>query len=611
MKYKIVLLIILFPVFATAQMRQSAKKMVDSVVNSTLGIGTQQLDIRDYNQFKDKFAVTAFVVNNFNVIFKKDSKSDSGKYVLDSKELPFDIYAHDVALKIKNIKFKDTAVIVLTDSADSRNMKFKVTRKISFDEPRKYLVENNSAYVDSVIEHKKANKTFETYYKNDEKDDSKNLRDRFIRKLDLAGNDTFHFTIKETLLITVAYFSEDSIKITGIKNDPDAAPPIVDPLSIDNNDKDRDVILDNVDKNSNIAGDFTAYGILDSDLDGMPDSTDKCKFVYVTDTSLNHGCPVEYFITNSSLEGFIGLQLNNAKINLPELNELGYVDNAGNNLVDVLQSEKGTLKNPGQVTGVTLGISYAYYFGKAKKQLGISAGISYAAFKADYQLSSKIVYTFKANDGSSDYRRQLKIDTLNEKITYNIFNFPLMFNYRHKWGKYFNNAINLKAGPSLMLFKNTSDYNAYASIGGIYQTGNGSVIYDNFFDANAISNVFITADSINYQNSNPGADDVFNQLRANADNYDFVNNKNYRGKQKNLTRATVAVNAAIDAQFGKKDAPIVFKIGLNFIYASLPARSEKYKPLDRTTDTFQSVYNSNAKSSYSAFGFNFGFVWNF
>lgn len=610
MKYKIVLVIFLFPVFATAQMAQSAKKMVDSVVNSTLGIGRQQLEIRDYNQFKDKFTVNAFVVNNFNVVFKKDSRSDSGEYVLDRKEIPFDVYAHDVALKIKNIKIKNKPDPVLIDSADSRHLIFKVTREITFDESRQYLLENNPAYVDSVIERKKKNKIFSAYYEKKDKNDSKNLRGTFIQKLDLANKDTFQFTITESLLITVAYFREDSIKITSIVNDPKAL-PILDPVSIDNNDKDRDVILNKADEDTRTAGDFTANGMLDSDLDGMPDIRDKCKYVYVTDTSTNQGCPVDYFITKSALEGFIGVQLNNAKINLPELNNLGYVDNGGNNLVDVLQSEKGALKNPGQVTGLSAGINYAYYFGKAKKQWGLSVGISYSAFKADYQLLSGIGYTYKANDGTYDYRRQLKIDSLNEKIACNVFNFPLMFNYRRKWGKHFNNAINFKAGPSLMIFRNTSDYNAYASIGGIYQTGNGSVIYDNYFDPSAISNVFITADSINYQNSNPGADDVFNQLRANSGSYDFANNKNYQGKQMNLTRATVAVNAAIDAQFGKKDAPIVFKVGFNFVYAPLPERSEKYKPLDRTTDTFQSIYNSNAKSSYTAFGFNFGFVFNF
>ena len=311
------------------------------------------------------------------------------------------------------------------------------------------------------------------------------------------------------------------------------------------------------------------------------------------------------------------MQFNSAKINLPELNNLGYTDAAGKDAMDVLQSKKGVLKNPGLVAGVSAGLNFAYYFGQSKRS-GISAGVTFSRFNADYQLTSPIVYTFKANDGFNDYRRQIEIDSLREKITYNVFNFPVMYNYRWKLGKEGKEGkkdkmvINLKAGPSLMLFSTTSDYNAFINFGGIYQTDGDQVIYDDFFDETLTSNVFITADSVRFQNSNPGADAVFNQLKANSENYDFANNKNYVGTQKNLTRIAVAFNLAFDAQFSiGKNSPVVFKAGGYLTYAPLPERKEKYIPVNRTSDPFQSIYNSNAKTSYSAYGINLGFVYNF
>ncbi|HRH50885.1 MAG TPA: hypothetical protein PLP23_19195 [Panacibacter sp.] len=629
MKYIIVLLITLFPVFAMAQApgdslaihahARALEMLRASITKSTLGIyntGTERnLDIREYNQFKNKFDLKATVADNFNVVYHYNAKTDSVEYVIDPKVKAFDVYTHDVALKIKSIKFDpDPKIELVSDATNFTNMVYRVYRQIKFEMPRQYIIEDNADYVNSVFQgkNKKAPIHFE---KNDGSLDS--LKKNFENKLENAKDSIYQFSVTETLLISVAYSMNDSVKITGITNEKSPELNIL-------NDSDNDIVLNNeeADPRKN-RGEFTAKGLPDADLDGMPDIRDKCKYVYTNDTSLNQGCPESYFISHEAIEGFIGIQLNAAKINLPELDNLGYTTDNGKDAMDVLQSKKGVLKNPGLIAGVSGGLNFTHYFGQ-RKQSGISAGVNFSRFNADYQLASPIVYTFKSNDGFNDYRRQIAIDSLKEKITYNIFNFPVMFNYRLKTGNMYKQGeknpkdkkdkmvINVKAGPSLMLFSATSDYDAFINFGGIYQTNGDQLIYDDFFDESLTSNVFITADSIKFQNSNPGADAVFNQLNANSGNYDFANNKNYKGRQKNTTRAAIALNLAFDAQFSiSKNSPLVFKAGGHLTYAPLPERKEKYMPVNRTSDPFQSVYNSNAKTSYSAFGINLGFVYNF
>lgn len=72
----------------------------------------------------------------------------------------------------------------------------------------------------------------------------------------------------------------------------------------------------------------------------------------------------------------------------------------------------------------------------------------------------------------------------------------------------------------------------------------------------------------------------------------------------------VAINIGVDAQLRITEDWFV-KFGLQFVYAPLQERKERYKPIDKTTDEFQSIYNSSAKSNYSALSVNMGFVYNF
>jgi hypothetical protein len=53
---------------------------------------------------------------------------------------------------------------------------------------------------------------------------------------------------------------------------------------------------------------------------------------------------------------------------------------------------------------------------------------------------------------------------------------------------------------------------------------------------------------------------------------------------------------------------LAVKVGFHMMYAPLFERTEKYIPVNKTSDTYNSLYKSSAKSSYSAFGVNVGVV---
>lgn len=438
-------------------------------------------------------------------------------------------------------------------------------------------------------------------------DSAKELQSKFENIIYKYQDSVYAFAFTDNLRITM-FYKNDTIRIKSIESLGEKKRDYTCP-----DDQDNDAVLKQADKNDNNPGDFTAGGLPDYDLDGVPDvghrdSTDKCPGIY--GSLNNHGCPESYFISNKEFEGFVGFQLNAAPINLPELNKLGYRDAAGNDAMDVLQSKKGVLKNPGLTGGLYAGVSYAHYFGKKKKQNGISVGVTYSAFKASYQLTEPVVYTFKSNDGFDDYRRQIQINSLNEDISYHIFNFPVMYNFRWLFGKTGKNntrsSFNFKAGPSLMVFSTTSDYKAQVSFGGLYQVEDGKIVYTDPYDNGSTYNVLITAEGINNQDSVPGANEIFRQLK----DYDFASDKQYEGSQKNSIRLTAALNLGFNWQQQITGA-LAFEIGAHLVYAPLPERNEKYKPIDKTTDEFQSVYNSSAKTSYSAFGLNAGFVYHF
>ena len=544
-----------------------------------------------YNKFKSLFDSSATIDDDFNVFYQYDPKKKSGSYSvkLNDKRKTFDVYAHDVALQIKGINITTDTIISNPAATNQQNMTFTIERTVQVQKTRQYVLPDNVA--DEVMN----SRTIEF----EEKEDSLAMASNLKKKINENRDAVYKFTSKNTIRITMKD-ELDTIKITSIES-------IKNDIKADNDD-DYDAVLNEEDSAANKFGDFTAFGRPDSDLDGVPDGPDKCKSTY--GQPKNKGCPFSYFFTKNEFDGFIGLQFNSVPINLPEKNELGYLDASGQDAMDVLQSYKGTLTKPGMLAGVHAGGNIIFYFGQKRKKSGISIGFTYSGLTAEYRLTDSIVYTFKASDGINFYRRQIKIRSLKEGINYNIFNFPVMFNYRWHMDKKNRAVINVQAGPSFMLFLNKSDYNATIDFGGLYQidinTKNKITYYDQY-DITSPYNIKFTSAAINSQSQNPGADKIFEQLASK--NYDFASNKNYSGKQ-NLNRMTVAFNLEFDLQY-KVSEGLTIKAGPHITYAPLFKGKEKYKPIDRTNEEFQSIYKGNATSAYSAYGMNVGFVYNF
>lgn len=617
MKFWFVTLMVIFPFLAFSQKREEnhdqqiykrAREVVDSFIHSRLGIEKGTVNLSVYNQFKNWFDLNATVEDDYNAVYNFDTKTGLGKYIIKGDAKPFDRYAHDIALQVKRIVIDSAGKIEAVDTLGVKRMVYSVYRKVSVWKDRKYVLPVSME--DSIL-------------KNRRDIDFVDNRDFAIKALHdkIIDTATYLFTTSATLTIALASNDAGIVRITSIqsKYNKDSVKCI--------NDLDSDAILGMNDSLPDVPGDFTSDGRPDYDLDGMPDKTetnpptgiviDECKKIFGVEK--NKGCPQDYFITKYSIDAFVGIQMNFAAINLPELNQLGYVDGSGNNATDILQSKKGSVQNPGLRAGIYTGGNFTFYLGDKKKKNGISLGITYTKFFADYQLTEPVIYTFKSNDNNNDYRRRVTIDSLSESIRYNVFNFPVMFSHRFKYNlgklglvnsEMGNVEFNFQFGPSLMVLNAESEYDASISFEGLYQTDENGIIYKDPFDDGDTYNVYFTAEELQARNPNRTAEDIFRELRNNNVNYDFADSKNFRGKQKNDSRITFGLNLVFNGQYHISDN-WSFKAGLQAVYAPLPERNEKYIPIDKTTDPYNSIYNSSAKSSYSAFGLNAGLVYNF
>lgn len=622
MKYKIIVLIILFPVFALAQTNQQREtKTLDSVATKTivdlmefwtLGIDSNSdaVDLRVFNNFKNLFDSTATIDDDFNAVFKPLSAKDEQPYKVEKKEKPFDEYAHDVTLQVSTILF-DTIGKPEVNYTNAAAMTYTIKRRTTITKKGKYVLMDAEQYASSLIE----SRTQIEYEGANRQSDSIACRQNLIDALTAAQNELYKFTSTSTLKITMNYNKDTrSVKILSVKI------LKTDTALVCLNDSDFDAVIDANDLYNNKLnkGDFTSAGRPDYDFDGVPDEVndksaiDKCKTTY--GVARNQGCPISYFFNHNAFEGFVGFQLNSVKVNLPELNQLGYKDENGNDAMDILLSRKGKLSEPKLIFAINIGAYYDCYFGK-RKRVGLSTGFNYTKFSATYTVTDSIVYTFKTFDSKDYYRRRITIKNgSQEDVTYSILNFPLYFNYRGKFDGDWTYQISL--GPSLMLFNNTANPNTNIAFEGIYQTNGDSIIYNELFSSNPdYYNIYLTTNAINHQDSIPGAGNVFEQLYVNSTNYDFSSNENYQAKQKNITRTSVALNAKFDMIYNiptvnYKDR-IALKFCLQFAHAFLSEDSKAYMPINKTTDSYNSLYNSKAKGGYTSYGFNAGILYKF
>jgi hypothetical protein len=592
MKYTIGLLLAFLPFIASAQMAPKVDK-VDSVIQEledtwTFGIdsNSSSVDIDMFNRYKSLFDANAKVSDDLN--FRLVPGRDSGKYVIVDTLKDFDEYAHDAALEVTKIRVENFGPVRKTGNAV-----YEIPRILYIEKPARYVLQNSDALADSI----RANRPEIQFEK---KGKAISLNEELIRNLkyELGKNpdSVYKFKVTSTMRVEV----QPNMMIDKIS--------YLDSKVVCLNDHDNDGVLDPADSLQRRYGQFTAEGTPDEDLDGVPDSYDRCRSMYGTKS--NRGCPESYFITSHQIEGAIGIQFNSMSIGLPGLDQTGYKFD-GANAMDVLQSHNGSLSSTAPDNGVYAGGSYTYFFGQRSRRVGLSIGVYYNRFITDYTLDDPIRYTYKAKDPNGDlYRRQVSIQSLDEQITFDIVSIPLQFNYRFRIKGAKRWVFQAKAGPSLMMMKATSDYNTTIDVGGIYQVSEDNVImYFDQFDPTSTRNVYFTTEAINKQNASPGAEAVF--AKMNSEGYDFASNKSYRGEQKN-SRTAVSINGSFEGQYkSKRESPIAVKIGLQFMYAPSTASKDEYKPIEKTTGDFNSIFNSNGDSHYFGWGGHVGLVYDF
>jgi hypothetical protein len=603
MKYRLALLLFLCPILAGAQeasINAQAMRVVAELRDSwTLGVDSNSatVDIAMFNKYKSLFDLNARVDDDLN--FQLVPGTTSGAYRVFDTAKDFDVYAHDAALQVSKFRIDSTTTQLMGRRGDS--IIYEIRRTIYVEKPARYVLQDIDALAAQIL----ANHPgigFEKRGRTAKTSNESNIIDRLKSELTKSPDSVYKFHSVSTLRVILMRADDtlNPVKIVRIRH----IGSVVSCL----NDDDADGILNDADSLRKKYGDFTARGTPDDDLDGVPDTYDRCRGTY--GAVHNKGCPESYFVTNKQFEGTIGFQFNTFQIGLPELNQLAY-QIGGANAVDILQSTKGSLKSSSPASGIYAGGGVSYFFGNRAKRVGLSAGVFYSRFVASYELDDAIRYTYKAQDQNGDfYRRQILIDSLSEKMALNVVNIPVQLSYRFKLDGNSSWVFNIKAGPSLMLIDGLTDYKSTIDVGGIYQfDANDRITYTDHFDSTSTRNVYFTTFHINKQSPIPGAAAIFSQLDSIG--YDFASYKSFRD-QKKTSRTTVAINLSIDGQYRKsKNNPLSVKAGVHLTYAPSVAGREKYKPIDKTTDEYNSIFNSNGSSYYLAYGINIGLVYDF
>lgn len=597
MKYIIAFLILMFPVFVAGQASNKALSKTDSLAAASVisdlidswsvGINDekdQPVDKRVFNKFKSLFDTNATIDDDFNVNFKPvaynpETKKTTYSYQLDTA-ISFDIYAHDAALQIQNLKIDSVGNWKIISNGTSEIV-YEIYREVTANKSRPFVLPMASNYFNSEI--KKRQLIFNN------PNDSIYILNNALYKAPTE----YTFKSKSTLEITLKLFADSSIKITAIKR-------IVAASSIEiENDNDKDGVLINEDSNDKLYGEFTANGLPDFDFDGTQDDDDNCKKIF--GASWNKGCPGSYFNNRFSAFIYTGALLNSNEIILPDATELGYAD------VDALQSNNGSFKSSKKIYfSTTFGGNLSYYFGNGKKLFGIAAGLSYTGYTINYTVEQSALYTFKANDGENNYRRRVTVKNgSNEDIKYQIYNVPVLFKYRHRADsvRYWSYEISL--GPSAIFFNNSSKYNVNVAYEGLYQIAGDAFVWDDYFDPGSSYNLYITDGALNAQSPIPGADTVFNLL--NQKGYDFKN-KNYQGDDKNATRISIAINLNFDLSYAVNSSMDI-KFGAGLVVAPLMQSTSHYHNLVNSSDGYNSYYRSKISSTYVSYGLHLGIAY--
>ncbi len=597
MKYIIAFLILTLPLFVVGQFATTAVLKSDSIAASSvisdlidtwsLGINDekeQPVDKRVFNKFKSLFDTNATIDDDFNVNFKpgfynSETKKTTYTYQLDTA-IPFDIYAHDAALQILDLKIDSVSPRKLISNSNGE-MVYEIYREVTVNKIRLYVLPTAANYFNNEIKNRQLHFTNAA--------DSSHILNNSLYKAPTV----YTFKSKSTITITLKTLPDSAIKITSIKRIATASSIII------ADDKDQDGVLISEDSNDQLYGEFTAKGLPDFDFDGTADPNDNCNKIY--GASWNKGCPASYFNNRYSAYIFTGALLNSNEITLPDAAALGYAD------VDVLQSNNGSFKSSHKLYfSTTFGGNMSYYFGNGKKLFGLAAGLNYSSYSINYNVEESAFYTFKANDGVNDYRRRVTIKSgSNEEIKYQNFNVPLLFKYRHRNDSVRYWSYEVSFGPSVIFFNNKSKYNVNVAYEGLYQIAGDAFIWDDYFDPSSSYNLYITDGVLNAQSPIPGADTVFNLL--NGKGYDFKN-KNYQGDDKSATRISISINLNFDLSYAVNSS-VDIKFGAGLAVAPLMKSTAHYHNLVNSSDGYNSYYRSKVSATYVSYGLHIGIAY--
>jgi hypothetical protein len=532
-------------------------------------------------------------MNEIDAKFFPDSITKNYPYKLSGNPVSVETYTHDMVLHFKNLFIDTSGIKYEMDSADRNIINVTLIKSISGEKRREYVFDNITLLANTLIQ-------FKVKEFNAEEIDTAFVKSA-INQYIQSGEESYKFSATNFIKLRMIKMN-DVVKISSIRILRDSL------VCINDMDSDGITNAEDCDLLKGERGDITTLGCIDNDLDGVRDVHDKCDFLF--GNVKNEGCPLSYFTLRSQVSVSICYQNNSSGLEMPELNSLGY------QLLDQTISSAGNLNGATFSSAPAYEISYSYFLSK-NRRMGITAGLGYSNYSTTYAVSSPAIYTFKSNDGTNDYRRQITLQrNSEEKINYSYISVPVLFTYRYKQSiltKRDNSIPNwwveLSAGPVIMLFNNTSNYNSTISFEGLYQTDTSGFIYSDTYDPSSTWNLLFTEDAINAQAESPGAATVFHLLQQAG--YDFAIDSVYTGKQ-NISNLGLGLKASGDIcyKFNDRDR-FALKLGGSFTYAMLNNAANDYKLIDKTSDEYNSIYNSQLSLSHLSYNIHAGMIFQF
>ncbi len=394
----------------------------------------------------------------------------------------------------------------------------------------------------------------------------------------IQGTNTRKFTFfnEDTLLIMIGIQPDMSVKITGIKMIGSNIKCL--------NDDDIDGVINEADDCPNEKGVIALKGCPDRDGDGLPDHKDDCPDF--AGPASNGGCPPSTFAYQFVFSAGAGYQINNNILKARE-GTIGYPG-----LEKSSSSTLADIEHNGTDGSIVINANVAYYFGKSKanRNKGISVGFTATNYTGQYDIKNvKYVFTgFYASNES--YKRIVTLRKGHEDLSFSILNFPVMLKYKTKLTAKL--AAEVGAGISLVSFITNLKASSSATF--------------NFEGIDDGSNWYNVGDSINNHWFNPDANLYFDSLLTGV-GYDFSLNKEVSPHTNTFNKFKLGYIASADLFYHitKKNA---LKFGVSFAYSPSKEKNSDYQMANATKDSYNSVYSSNIRTTYTALAFNVGII---